>query len=350
MKNPTVNSQQQIEVMLELLRSAVLDRAPVIDPDVKVDWDALFDNSLSHEVMAWLWDGICCLPANVMPPRQVRIGWSLSAQEVWAEYEKQTQVLRSLLDLASKNNTRILLLKGHSLAALYPKPCSRTCGDIDIFPLDNYQLINDLLVQHVVDEKGKHATIMFNGVMVENHNNFLEPNTAQKRRIINYLHSTLDQVTLSSEGYYLLPPTANLVFLLFHTMKHFQESKVMPLRNVIDFAMCLHSNETVVDRIEIRKLLERFNLQKPFAMLCYMSEAILGIPFLDFVSFQLPASDCRCFDVFVFESLNRSSTNENADNNGISFDHASQVVAQYIPDNYPKWLLIKRFIRRYLKL
>lgn len=349
-QQPKAQSQQQIEVMLELLRAGVFGRVPVLDSNIDVDWDELFDKSLSHEVMAWVWDGICNLPPSLMPPRNVRIGWSLSAQEVWDEYERQNTVLQTLLNLANRNNIRLLLLKGHSLSSLYPRPCSRACGDIDVLPLDHHELLNELLSQYIIDNRGKHVTFKIDGVVVEVHHNFLEPNTRQKRKIIDYLFSSLDQVVLIPEGYNVLPVMANLIFLLFHTTKHFQESRFLPVRNILDFYMTLSHSGSDIDKAEFKLLLEQFHLQKSFSMLLYMAEKIMGVVLIDYHFFQIPMRDINCFDVFLYGSLSRDNSSTDMLPEGITFSEASNVVARYLPDNYSRKSLIKRRINLFLKV
>ena len=63
----------QAEVLLELLRAAVLDRQPSFPKEVVIDWDVLMDNASSHTVLAWVWDSVCKLPVEQQPLRQQRI-------------------------------------------------------------------------------------------------------------------------------------------------------------------------------------------------------------------------------------------------------------------------------------
>ena len=113
---------RQTEVLLELLRAAVLDQQPSIPKEVVIDWDALMDNASSHNVLAWVWDSVCKLPVEQQPPRQQRINWGLSAQEIWDAYFYQKKVLNEMLVACQKNNIRLLLLKGIGVSAIYPKP------------------------------------------------------------------------------------------------------------------------------------------------------------------------------------------------------------------------------------
>ena len=87
------------EMMLEFVRAAVLEREPKIPFNVAIDWDKLMDVSTEQGLIAWVWDGICRLPQEQQPPRQQRINWGLSAQEIWQRYVQQKEVLAEIVEV-----------------------------------------------------------------------------------------------------------------------------------------------------------------------------------------------------------------------------------------------------------
>ena len=283
----------QTDVLLELLRSAVLDRQPVIQKDVVVDWDGLMDQATSQNVLAWIWDGICKLPESQKPPRRYAISWGLTAQEAWNDYARQLDVLNRIVDACDKQNIRVLLLKGLGLSSLFPNPKSRSSGDIDIYLFDDYEKGNHLFPEVEVKAAGKHSLIHVNGVLIENHSNFLEPNTPQKRKILDKIHASLSDVVLTPYGYYVLEPLSNCLFLAFHTSKHFLQKTILPIRNIIDFAMFMKSKngqEKLAPK-ECRELMKEMGMEKCFAMLIFLSEEILGINLSQYHFYTLPQKD-----------------------------------------------------------
>lgn len=281
----------QSEVMMELLRSALLDKEPRLSANQKVDWDNLMDMSAAQGVLAWVWDGICKLPKEQHPPRLQSINWGLSAQEVWDKYALQSSVLEKMVSICKENDIRLLLLKGIGLSRLYPKPESRPSGDIDIYLFEDYEKGNLLLAGHNVDRIDKHATFMIDGVLVENHYYFFEPNTKQKKRIINYLKASLEDVRLTNFGYFVLPPMAECVFLTLHTLKHFTEETLLPLKNIVDFAMYLNVYRSSINPDTCLKTMEELGLGKGFEMLVCMSEVIMGIDYSLYIANRLPSKD-----------------------------------------------------------
>lgn len=276
------------ETMLEFVRAAVFEREPVVPHNEEVDWDRLMDISKEQGLLAWVWDGISQLPTDQQPPRQQRISWGLSAHEIWDEYDKKSNVLDHMLQICGQNHMRLLLLKGIDVSQLYPKPQSRSAGDIDIYLFKDYKKGNKLFGDNGIEQDRKHATLSVGGVCVENHKDFLEPGTIQKIKIINYLNKSLNDVRHTSRGYYVLPPVSNLLFLCFHTLKHFFEGNNIPIRNIMDFAFFINHNREQLPPHQCGELMKEMQLEEGFELLVYLSEQILNIDIKDYHFTTLP--------------------------------------------------------------
>ena len=284
---------QQTEVLIELVKAAVLDVPPDIPKEVKIDWNALMDQAADQNVLAWVWDGASKLSDEQKPPRMYAISWGLTAQSAWDEYSRQMAVLEKIVDTCNQNQMRVLLLKGLGLSSLFPNPKSRSCSDIDIYLFDDYEKGNRLFSDIHSEEIGKHSVLHIDGVLIENHNNFLEPNTSQKRKIIDYLKSSLKDVMLTPYGYYILSPLANCLFLAFHTSKHYLQKTIFPIRNLVDFAMFMKTsqNQGVLPPNDCRLLMKQMGMERCFAMLIFLSEEILGIDLSEYHFFNIPQND-----------------------------------------------------------
>lgn len=222
------------EIMLEFVRAAVLEREPQIPSNVAIDWDRLMDMATEQGLIAWVWDGICGLPQEQQPPRQQRINWGLSAQDIWQRYEHQKEVLAEMVEVCRQNGIRLLLMKGLGLSELYPKPQSRPSGDIDIYLFDDYEKGNFLFGDGVNYFYNKHASYDYHGVSIENHMTPLDTDTKFEREIGAYLQSDIGNVCLSTTGYYIFSPISNLVYLVSHSLRHFNPYQAVPIRNIID--------------------------------------------------------------------------------------------------------------------
>lgn len=342
----------QTEILLEFLRSAVLDKAPDITDTSGINWDVLMDMSAEQGVLAWVWDGICKLPVEQQPPRQQRINWGLSAQDIWNNYQKHQGVLHEMIALCNDNNMRLLLLKGIGLSKLYPKPLSRPCGDIDIFLFEDYYKGNRVFTGHDVSRIDKHATFIYNNLLIENHYYFLEPNTRQLRSINRYLVSTLDDVRLTEDGYYVFSTMAGFVFLTMHTLKHFRETKVVPYRNVLDFGMFLHKNRENLSPSLSYDVLSKYKLVKGCELLVYLSEMMLGIDLKEYHFNQIPVEDVNTIRATYF--LENKETQDGNEISGLSIKKQYHCIWRYVP-RYLSYFVIVRaklssFIRRFFKV
>lgn len=306
--------EQQVSVMLELLRAAVLDRDPVIDPNVKVDWDDLMDQASKQGILAWVYDGICKLPKEQQSPRQQRINWALSAQEIWDRYHKQKEVLAEMVKICDENGMRMLLLKGIGLSELYPKPESRPSGDIDVFFFNDFEKANDLFGGDGFVHWGKHDEWKICGIVVENHKNFINVDSRRQREINQFLLNNARNACLAEFGYYLFEPELNYIFLMLHAMEHFESEYPVSYKTILDLGMFLLTNQDVIDNGYLFDILKRFHLEKSFELLLQLSEYLLGIrlssfhittiPFHDFEK-AVDSINTRCLDLRVNHGSHR---------------------------------------------
>ena len=198
---------KQTELMLKLLRAAVFDKEPVVEDFYDIDWDSMMIESGNQGILGWVWDSIQKLPKDKQPSRQQRINWGLSAQEIADCYEKQKKLLRFLVNECDKNGIRMLVFKGLDFSRLYPKPEYRKYGDIDCYMFEDYEKFNKLFHSHFDNENVTelHSELLFDDVLVENHKAFVYPGTSQRKKIEDYLYSSLDRAHRTKEGYWNLP-------------------------------------------------------------------------------------------------------------------------------------------------
>ena len=268
--------------MLELVRAAVLDRDPIIPKDISIDWDKLMDHASEQGVLAWVWDSICKLPDNQQPSRIQRINFGMSAQEIWDRYEQQNHLLNNLISTCSRNDMRLLLLKGISLSQLYPKPKSRPCGDLDIFLFEDYDRFNQIYADNFDHVSNHHSILFFDEIVVENHFDFLNPHVVKGNKINRYLKSTLTDVTLTEQGYYILSPMATLIYLTSHAMQHLYCDLFMSMRGIMDFGMFLDRNRHKLPPQNCFNQLKELKMGKGFEVILYMTEYILGLSFVEY--------------------------------------------------------------------
>lgn len=270
------------QILLELLRSAVLDREPSLPNDVVVNWDELLDMSSRQGVLAWIWDGICKLPVGQQPPRQQRINWALSAQEIWDRYHKQKEVLADMVKVCEENGMRMLLLKGIGLSELYPKPESRPSGDIDVFFFEDFEKGNELFAKGDSEFRNKHEGFDYKGVHVENHLTILDTDTPERLAIYNYIEPYIKHSEITPDGYYRLPVISELLYLLTHLYRHYTPTTPVPLRSFMDVVLFLNSHRAEIPVDELQKGLRICKLDYLFDIIVLLSSRLLDINLNEF--------------------------------------------------------------------
>lgn len=282
--------------MLDLLRAAVLNQSPALQEGFTVDWDALMDLSLEQGLLAWVWDGISKLPLAQQPPRQQRINWALSAQEVWNSSVLRKNLLHDMVTICKANDIRLLVLKGLGISALYPKPESRRSGDIDIFLFGDAEKGNRILSPDAdVPLREKHYVFYRDGVQIENHVHLIDIGTPFQRRVEDYLISSLEECQLTSDGYYVLEQEPLIVYTLMHLLAHLNNPGDDPLqlRSIVDFAMLLKQYDTQRFPSHLLPIVRRYNLEMAFSLFVRLSEWILNVSFADY-----KIGDCRVEEDF----------------------------------------------------
>lgn len=266
-----------VEIMLELVRSAVFERTPRIPDSVGINWDELLDCASKEGLIGWTWDGICKLPSRQQPPRVQRLNWSLSAQEIIDRYHQQKNVLEQLITVCNQNGMRLLLLKGIGLSILYPKPELRPSGDIDIYLFEDYERGNLLFSQSDSEFRHKHTAFDYLGVHIENHQTPLDTDTSHRKKVEAYIESKLDLCAQTDDGYYVMDPMTNLVYIVMHSIRHFEANANIPLKNVVDIVLFIIEHRSILDAKSCLAVFRYLNMGKQFELIIIMAEYISGI-------------------------------------------------------------------------
>ena len=142
--------------------------------DKQTDWENLFRLSREQAVAGIVWDGLLTLPKELQPEKALFYRWMGYVLEIERANKHLNTVLRKM-DSFFANDFKLpyVVLKGQGIAALYPRPEHRSCGDIDLYAGAKGAKELDRLFP----EKGfrrktlstKHSNYYLDGIEVENH-------------------------------------------------------------------------------------------------------------------------------------------------------------------------------------
>lgn len=281
--------------MIALIRYGILDKKPDnIPPSAVVDWDKMMDFAAAQGVLGWVWDGICKLPKDDQPPRQQAINWGLSAQGIWDRYNKQKRVLMQMIDICNQNNIRLLLFKGIALSELFPRPESRPSGDIDIYLFEDYKRGDQIFAKENVTRTNKRTGFDYQGVHIENHRIFLNAYKKKQVNAIKYLESSLKDIRLTKDGYYIMSPIANIVYQVMHFLAHLDDiSNPLSLRFVVDFGVSMTHYKDYIHPEELKVVLKSLKITEAFCLLLRLAEIIMGIDLGCYYFKRIEREDCE---------------------------------------------------------
>lgn len=181
-------------------------------------------------------------------------------------YENHGQTIASLAKFYNDNGLCMMLLKGYGLSLNYPVPNHRPVGDIDIYLMSNIkpnhnhseqskrsemlyqyadQMIHDKLGIEVDNGHHHHSVFHYQGVMVENHYDFINVHLHRSNVEIELLFKKLAEEGAREhevDGVKILLPSdmLNMLFVCGYNACHFASEKIT-LRMLLDFALLAKS-------------------------------------------------------------------------------------------------------------
>lgn len=274
-------------LMLHILQCSLNGESPTLPQLTSEDWTKLYWLARKHGVVTILYDVISQLPAEQQPTGDTSLSWPLSAERTRYHFHRQEKVLESIRRKAAEENIPLVIVKGMGLAKLYPNPSSRACGDIDLFFPHNYAKGNAILGCPDAKLDGKHAEMAVDGVTVENHLRFLDKHYLSQRRAERFIQRHIDNISPDGD----LPPMANLVYLLMHTVSHLTAKIKLPLRNFLDWGIFIRANQAQLDPAECHRVMRRIGMNDAFNMLTLLAGEFIGTDLSHYVDKKINPDD-----------------------------------------------------------
>lgn len=195
-----------------------------------------------------------------------------------------------LVAFFEKNGIKTVLLKGAGVAANYPEPVLRECGDIDLYVgPEQYERACALMREfiagtNVTKEKlsEKHFTVCSNGVYVELHQYC---DILRSKRENAYFQSiakpglteNLASVTITDSPVNTPADSFNAFFLFEHIWYHLINGGI-GFRQICDWILFLHSRAGKLDTSVVDEALTKLKLRSAWQMLGSIAVDYLGMP------------------------------------------------------------------------
>ena len=272
--------KKETKVLLALMAHEIFHREMEIDTSA-VDWMSVLAEAGRHKVTALLYPTIRELDGVPENAFNKACGMAIAvAQASEAMLKRQ----REILDLLEARQIPCAVLKGTSVAYLYPHPELRTIGDIDIL-VDEENLDEacralqaDGFAPSYTAEK--HLCLQKGAVWVEMHRMVSvfpesEKGRFTKQTMADALHH-IQTAEIDSVRFPMLSGAYQIIALLAHMEQHLATSGI-GLRQVCDWAVTAHALRNCFDG-ETLALLERCGLLRFARIMTRLCERYLGLP------------------------------------------------------------------------
>lgn len=272
--------KKETKALLELLAHEIFDQAMDIDAST-VDWSAVLAEAQCHKVTALMYPAIRSMDGV---PEAVFNKVCGTAITVATASEAMLKEQRRILDLLEARQIPCAVLKGTSVAYLYPHPELRTIGDIDIL-VDEENLDEacralqaDGFAPSYTAEK--HLCLQKGAVWVEMHRMVSvfpesEKGRFTKQTMTGALRHT-QEAEISGVRFPMLSGAYQIIALLVH-MEHHLATSGIGLRQLCDWAVTAHALRNCFDG-ETLALLERCGLLRFTKIMTRLCERHLGLP------------------------------------------------------------------------
>ena len=254
-----------------------------------IDWLRIYTVSAKHNISAVVWDyfqqaiGEGVISQEQLPTKMQKIQWALAVEQVEKKYAHQKQVIVKLARFFAEHNIKMMILKGYGLSLNYPVPNHRPCSDIDIWLFEERETPNgrtsrvgvqqkadNLLREHFgvdIDEDKHHHTVFYvDGVMVENHYDFLNihahlSNRTIEQRLQQLVQQPMEHILVEDVAIYLPSPDFHALFMLRHSASHFAAERIV-IRHLLDWRYFIEKFAQQIDWHSICQIAEQTNMHK----------------------------------------------------------------------------------------
>lgn len=250
-------------------------------------WREVYDIAINQGVLALAWDGVLLHEkknnARALINSSLRINWALNTEYIEKRYIKQKNVIVFLASFFATHGIHMMILKGYGLSLNYPIPEHRPCGDIDIWlfrvekNVDGKNVItnvqreaDDLLRRElnvdICEDVHHHTVFYFEGVLIENHYDFLNVHAHASNRIVEnrlqkLVRKSMVSVQICGAVLYLPSVDFNFLFLLRHTASHFASENI-GLRHLLDWKYFIDENASDISWNLMERFVEDMNMHR----------------------------------------------------------------------------------------
>lgn len=277
-------------ILCHLLGAAL--KAQPIEPKLfeglgEGDWRKIYKIAQEQSVVALVCERILTLPKELLPSRALRLEMGMAVELIGREHDRMVKELSAVREEYEAHDLPFVLLKGLTMAQLYPDPRLRTSGDLDLYlwrPGD-YQKANDLARHKGYRMEGDsiYEQLYWRGrTAVENHKliaYFGRPRYDEAlRRMLAPIQEaeSWGSSTIGGVRYRTLPLELNVVYCFQHILHHFSYLGI-GFRQICDWVLLIEHHQATLDGDKVLSYAEALDLVHPMRLFALMAVRHLGV-------------------------------------------------------------------------
>lgn len=302
-------------------------------------WSYMLAMAKIQAMVGVLWQGVIRLPEEQMPPQDIRKKWKSLAGKVADIHSIHVGHVNDLAAILKDRGLHACLLKGTSLAALYPEPSSRQCGDIDVWVAGSHKdTVRALSAEwHVYSVLWQECKVgFFDDTIVEVH---FHPCKMYNPFLNARFQRTMERLSPISPDEPLATPDArfNAVFCMAHMYRHYLEGGI-GFRQMLDYYFVLKQLDANT-RTAVLKDLRHLGMRRFTASVMYLQARMFGLE----EGFLLCAPDMKYGDKLLKEALSMGNFGVMDARNRASADETR--LARFVRKNSRVWSHLRDYPR-----
>lgn len=243
------------------------DAAASVFPLSAEEWECVFTLARQQTVTGIAFRGLDFLPEEAAPPMVVAAKWMAHADRIEQSNRIMNGTVAKLYGHFASAGVEAVLQKGQGVAAMYPEPLLRECGDIDLY-FPGHDGVSDPLAGIPGAARKKQPdnswSYLVDGIVVEHHADLVDIQCPRAKRYVKRLieKKGFEKVVTGDGVEVMVPaPEVNLLLLSSHILKH-AFGVGIGLRQFCDYAVARRYYEGRVNELEMREIWKRAGLAK----------------------------------------------------------------------------------------
>lgn len=256
----------QVELLLLVLRNALWGGA-IYEDILEDELNKILIFAEKHAISGLIIDAL--IKNDVRMERQTLFEAIGYLEQIKQENRLMNREVAEFARLMTDSRTEYVVVKGQTLAALYPEPLVRMSGDID-FLIQDYQHVSNVLKDYwgvllPRQMSEKEVSFTHGKTLYELHTYLIDFGSNKHKRNWERALAESKPVTINIgvEKVRVIEPTLYAVYIFMHLFFHFVKEGI-GLRHLCDWAVMMHHYEVEIDKIRLTEVLQNLGLLKAF--------------------------------------------------------------------------------------